>query len=208
MDTNGIVFDKAWLEAPKEVDPNFKGSHYEEFGLSDKLCPTCHAHLKEEDGLGLYCLNVCHLGKEAKALFEMMFPKTANVNVEEMLGKSKPTVEDILGALMGFVEMESEDVPSEAHVIVVNGGHPLFEMGVICATRGAETFLREQGLEPSEFIVRHVCGDWQGTPKRLNEHAIKNGLRIVSFFETPKGDVFLITEADRSATTLMLSEEY
>lgn len=56
--------DAEWEKAEKAVDPNFKGSIFEQMGFEDKLCPTCKAHLKS----GI-CLNACHLGKSAQERF-------------------------------------------------------------------------------------------------------------------------------------------
>ena len=59
---------------------------------------------------------------------------------------------------------------------------------------------------------RHLRGDWGDTCKNdriANERAICNGNRIVSWYQlSGKTRVLIITEADRSATTIMLSEEY
>lgn len=48
-----------WRKAEKKTDPNFKGSIFDQIGnFTDKLCPTCSAHLSTSG----ICLNACHLG--------------------------------------------------------------------------------------------------------------------------------------------------
>jgi hypothetical protein len=89
---------------------------------------------------------------------------------------------------------------------------PLFFLGHVYLTAGAIAALERSGQRPGEFLVRHVVGDW-GTvcesDKRLNDAAVSEGTRIFSAYETTAGDkIWVITDADRSATTLLLPDEY
>ena len=88
----------------------------------------------------------------------------------------------------------------------------LFELGRIVATPGALQALEAAEQQPAEFLDRHVKGDWGdlGTEdKQENEFSIQNGFRILSAYTTRAGDtIWIITEADRSATTILLPEEY
>jgi hypothetical protein len=88
----------------------------------------------------------------------------------------------------------------------------LFPFGRIVATPGAWQAIEEAGQTPAEFLDRHVVGDWGGLDeedKRENEFSVRNGFRILSAYITSAGDkTWVITEADRSATTLLLPEEY
>ena len=88
----------------------------------------------------------------------------------------------------------------------------LFELGRIVATPGALQALEEAGQQPSVFLDRHISGDWgelDDEDKRENEFSVRNGLRILSAYTTHAGEkIWIITEADRSATTLLLPEEY
>jgi hypothetical protein len=88
----------------------------------------------------------------------------------------------------------------------------LFELGRIVATPGALKALEEAGQQPAEFLDRHVNGDWgelDDEDKRENEFSVRNGFRILSAYTTNAGDkLWIITEADRSATTFLLPEEY
>ncbi len=89
---------------------------------------------------------------------------------------------------------------------------PLFPLGQIVATPGALAALEKAGHGPEEFFARHVCGDWGDLAEedRLeNQHGLKHGLRLLSSYLTGAGEtVWLITEADRSVTTLLRPEEY
>ena len=62
-----------------------------------------------------------------------------------------------------------------------------------------------------EFLARHVTGDWGELPvedKAENHLSLQQGFRLLSSYRTSAGDkLWVITEADRSATTLLLPEE-
>jgi hypothetical protein len=88
----------------------------------------------------------------------------------------------------------------------------LFELGRIVATPGALRALEKAEQQPAEFLDRHVKGDWGDLgdeDKQENEFSVRNGFRILSAYTTSAGEkIWIITEADRSATTLLLPEEY
>ena len=88
----------------------------------------------------------------------------------------------------------------------------LFDLGRIVATPGALQALQKAEQQPAEFLDRHVKGDWgdlDDEDKRENEFSVRNGFRILSAYTTAAGDkICIITEADRSATTFLLPEEY
>ena len=73
---------------------------------------------------------------------------------------------------------------------------------------------RVENQTPTEFLNRHVSGDWGELceeDKELNDQALHDGNRILSAYETSAGytrKIWVITEADRSVTTLLLPEEY
>jgi hypothetical protein len=88
----------------------------------------------------------------------------------------------------------------------------LFHLGELVATPSALAALEDAGQTPLEFVRRHQCGDFGevcAADKRENDLSIKRGYRILSEYRT-NADVrlWLITEADRSATTLLLPSEY
>jgi hypothetical protein len=92
---------------------------------------------------------------------------------------------------------------------------PLFDLGQLLATPGAVELERQlidlSGLALVHYIARHWTGDWGDlTPHdvQVNRDALENGTRILSSYQTPAGKLWIITEADRSATTCLLPEEY
>lgn len=83
----------------------------------------------------------------------------------------------------------------------------LFPPGKIVATPGALAL--EIDLTP--YLKRHLSGDWgdlKDEDKRENELSLKQGFRLLSAYETPAGRLWIITEADRSATTCLRPHEY
>jgi len=89
---------------------------------------------------------------------------------------------------------------------------PLFGLGQIVGTPGALDALVEAQQNPVELLVRHVTGDWgdfNDEDKKENELSVKEGFRILSAYSLETGvKVWVITEWDRSVTTLLLPEEY
>ena len=87
-----------------------------------------------------------------------------------------------------------------------------FSLGRVVATQGALRALEKAEQLPTEFLDRHVNGDWGDVPeadKQENEYSVEHGFRILSAYSTSAGDqIWILTEADRSATTLMLPGEY
>lgn len=89
---------------------------------------------------------------------------------------------------------------------------PKFPLGRVASTPGALEALRSSGETPEKFLRRHASGDWgevDAEDKRTNDQAVGRGLRILSAYDTAKGQrLWVITEADRSSTTLLLPDEY
>ena len=90
---------------------------------------------------------------------------------------------------------------------------PLFSLGQIVTTPGALAVLEKAGLGPQEFLSRHVHGDWGDLceeDRKENQLSLERGFRLLSSYRTNVGDtkVWVITEADRSVTTILLPEEY
>lgn len=87
----------------------------------------------------------------------------------------------------------------------------LFELGRVVATPGALTRCQEASVSPTSLIERHASRDWDeldAHDRRENQRALKEGTRIFSSYHTPAGKMWVITEADRSSTCLLLPEEY
>jgi hypothetical protein len=89
---------------------------------------------------------------------------------------------------------------------------PKFSLGQLVATPGALQALTEAGQSPMEFVRRHQSGDWGEVPeedRRENEYSLTHGFRLLSAYTLRTGvRVWIITEADQSATTILLPEEY
>jgi hypothetical protein len=89
---------------------------------------------------------------------------------------------------------------------------PLFDLGCLVATAGALAALEKTGQNAVEFLARHVTGDWgelRVEESAENRLSLQQGFRLLSCYRTLAGDkLWVITEADRSATTLLLPEEY
>jgi hypothetical protein len=84
-------------------------------------------------------------------------------------------------------------------------------LGKVVATSGALKAITEVGEDPFDYLTRHASGDWGDLcafDHRQNEVALRTGERIFSSYDTPAGKVWVITEADRSVTTILLPEEY
>ena len=89
---------------------------------------------------------------------------------------------------------------------------PKFPLGQIVATPGALRAFEEAGDDPMTFVARHHSGDWGELDEQdiqENEYSLQHGFRLLSAYHTSNGErIWVITEADRSATTLLLPEEY
>jgi hypothetical protein len=88
----------------------------------------------------------------------------------------------------------------------------LFPLGQVFLTIGAREALEESNQTAIEFLARHQSGDYGDVcedDKRENELSVKEGFRILSAYKTVKGEkIWVITEADRSSTTILLPSEY
>ncbi len=100
---------------------------------------------------------------------------------------------------------------------------PKFTLGQIVATPGALNLLARSATTSLELLARHVCGDWgdlDGDDAREYDSSLVHGSRLLSAYKVttkPPGDptgaplvekLWIITEWDRSVTTLLLPEEY
>ena len=89
---------------------------------------------------------------------------------------------------------------------------PKFSLGQNVATPGALAALAESEQNPAFFIARHVTGDWgevDADDRQANENALLHGERLLSAYRTLKGKkIWIITEADRSSTCVLLPDEY
>lgn len=91
-------------------------------------------------------------------------------------------------------------------------GSPLFPLGQVLVTPGALEMLETHQLTALPFVLRHVSGDWGdicAEDRQSNADALQHGYRLMSVYAITQTDkLWIITEADRSRTTLLLPEEY
>ena len=88
---------------------------------------------------------------------------------------------------------------------------PLFSLGRTVATPGALRALARAGVSPASLLLRHQQGDWgelDPEDHEANNRALRQRSRILSSYPIGNGKLWIITEADRSATTLLLPSEY
>ena len=97
---------------------------------------------------------------------------------------------------------------STAHVVAA----PRFRLGQIVATPGALQLLAKHQADPCDYLLRHVTGDFGSIPPEdltANKAAVLHGFRVLSSYVIDRDQkLWIITEADRSATTLLLPDEY
>ena len=88
---------------------------------------------------------------------------------------------------------------------------PRFALGQIVATPAVLEHLEQHGVNASEYLNRHVRGDWGDVPPEdaaENEFAVNHRLRLLSSYMIAGERVWIITEADRSVSTLLFPSEY
>ena len=87
-----------------------------------------------------------------------------------------------------------------------------FPLGTVVATAAALEALRESDEEASFFLGRHARGDWgvvSESDAHENDLAVQDGGRIVSaYILLSDVRIWIITEADRSATTVLSPDDY
>jgi hypothetical protein len=95
------------------------------------------------------------------------------------------------------------------HLILQN---PLFQLGEVVATPGAVEALNTHNVTPQQLLQLHVSGNWGSVDPedaKANDFAVKHGERILSSYRIAEHTrVWVITEWDRSVTTLLLPSEY
>lgn len=87
-----------------------------------------------------------------------------------------------------------------------------FKLGQVVATPAALEALAASGQDGAFFLDRHIQGDWgdvDAEDQQANDEALVDGERILSAYKTLLGvRIWIITEADRSSTTILLPDEY
>ncbi len=141
-------------------------------------------------------------------------------------------VEDASGVFQGVLTLTEQDLdpsresPAEAIGIAFRDSyrHPgagstpleeaaLFPLGALQITQGAVQALFQERLMPEVLLARHARGDWgdlDAHDRRVNREALRNGQRLLSTYTLPKtgAQVWIITDAGRQTTTLLIPSEY
>ena len=95
---------------------------------------------------------------------------------------------------------------------IENQPQVLFPLGKVFMTVGAREVLEESNQSANEFLIKHQSGDYGiicEDDRKENELSVKEGFRILSAYKTEQGEkIYVITEADRVSTTILLPEEY
>lgn len=115
-----------------------------------------------------------------------------------------------------FTDLTGPDFPAAGRAI---GAVARFALGRLLATPGALATLTEFGVSPLTLFIRHSSGDWgelDEHDRQVNELAVLHGDRILSAYalrQTVNGKliearIWVLTEASREATTILLPSEY
>ena len=127
---------------------------------------------------------------------------------------------------MTFTNAEQQSIPYLIRLVNETGDHgepvitlsnpdidPYFALGRVVITPGAVNALLEEAASPAPLLARHKHGDWgelDEFDRGQNDYAVYSDAKILSAYTLPntKKPVWIITEADRSATTILLPSEY
>lgn len=89
---------------------------------------------------------------------------------------------------------------------------PRFKLGRILATPAAIEAIAEARVSIVDLLIRHMRGDWgelAESDRQQNELSVDTGLRLLSSYVLPNGQtVWVMTECDRSATSILLPGDY
>ena len=91
---------------------------------------------------------------------------------------------------------------------------PRFSLGKLVMARGIANEIKNNPSYKEEILdclTRYLIGDWGSLcdeDKKSNELAIENNSRILAKYTTHSGIIYIITEWDRSYTTIMFTNEY
>jgi hypothetical protein len=88
----------------------------------------------------------------------------------------------------------------------------IFNLGSVVATSNSLALLEQHGVAPLTLLKRHAAGDWGNVPSddaKATQDALKFGCRLLSSYRiAANATLWIITEADRSVTTLLLPSDY
>jgi hypothetical protein len=114
----------------------------------------------------------------------------------------------------------------EASATIIMTGRALFPLGTVLATPGALSAMHGSGFQPIDLLAKHICGNWGDVVVEdsvANDLAVTGSMRILSVHRLVDADllaampraqrerqktIWVITEWDRSVTTLLTPSEY
>jgi len=154
-------------------------------------------------------------------MFDEVKQAAKNDVVEKLKAPNGMSVEEIAvkeGLPVAIIHQWGKEVGVEAgkddgidHVDP-RGDKPLFEIGEVFMTRGVEKLVKDEKATPSVLLWRHVTGSWGDLSDEewdYNQTALAEGGQILSSYDlSATVTVWVITEWDRSVTTVLLPEEY
>lgn len=135
-----------------------------------------------------------------------------------LLGRRLASPSTLFSATYGLVKTlpasVSLGVPNRCRASLIDGRFLKlkFPLGQVVATPGALGALQESGEEVTPYLRRHSGGDWGELDEhdlRENQLSLQRGFRLLSAYTLRSGiKIWIITEADRSSTTILLPDEY
>ncbi len=123
----------------------------------------------------------------------------------------------IIKQINSFVSVVSSDAKTfwlkfRRKLEKLNEPKVLFPLGKVYLTIGAKESLAGANQQPCDFLAKHQRGDWGlvcADDRQENELSVREGFRILSAYRTARDEkLWVITEADRSSTTVLLPDEY
>jgi hypothetical protein len=128
------------------------------------------------------------------------------------LASSLPYYDDEKRLLVNVEAVKRDQPDSSPATSHEPKAEPLFSLRQVVATPGALDALKQADQDPIELLSRHIVGDWGEVPeedKQENQLSVEKGFRILSAYTLETNTkIWIITESDRSVTTVLLPSEY
>jgi hypothetical protein len=107
---------------------------------------------------------------------------------------------------------DTTQISLDQPVISATQAEPLFDLGFIVITPGAQRAIAASGSRATPYLMRHASGDWSEmdeVDRKQNSFAVEKALRVFSAYTLGSGKkLWIVTEWDRSVTTLLMPAEY
>ena len=108
--------------------------------------------------------------------------------------------------------VETSTVTQNSKRELIKDNTPLFNLGTLVMTKGVSHHVNKNNFDQLLLCVsRHRCGDWGNVCEEdalTNDESVLDGFRILSIYELDGKTIWIITEADRSVTTVLFPIEY